>query len=104
MQNLRPSNIKVIFQRPSCGSPIAVASGFIAVLPLCSAAKHSTIRNIAERHYIYQHSQNNNLIVTHRSEEAKKTGSDKCAVTERSTVGVNWTHLQADTALTQPSR
>jgi len=30
MQNLRPSNIKVIFQRPSCGSPIAVASGFIA--------------------------------------------------------------------------
>ena len=27
---LRPSNIKVIFQRPSCGSPIAVASGFIA--------------------------------------------------------------------------
>jgi len=30
MQNLRPSNIKVIFQRPSCGSSIAVASGFIA--------------------------------------------------------------------------
>jgi len=30
MQNLRPSNIKVIFQRPSCGSPIAMASGFIA--------------------------------------------------------------------------
>jgi len=30
MQNLRPSNIKVILQRPSCGSPIAVASGFIA--------------------------------------------------------------------------
>ena len=30
MQNLRPSNIKVIFQRPSCESPIAVASGFIA--------------------------------------------------------------------------
>jgi len=30
MQNLRPSNIKVIFQRPSYGSPIAVASGFIA--------------------------------------------------------------------------
>ena len=30
MQNLRPSNIKVIFQRPSCGSPTAVASGFIA--------------------------------------------------------------------------
>jgi len=30
MQNLRPSNVKVIFQRPSCGSPIAVASGFIA--------------------------------------------------------------------------
>jgi len=29
MQNLRPSNIKVIFQQPSCGSPIAVASGFI---------------------------------------------------------------------------
>jgi len=27
MQNLRPSNIKVIFQRSSCGSPIAVASG-----------------------------------------------------------------------------
>jgi len=35
MQNLRPSNVKVIFQRPSCGSPIAVASGFIAgILPL----------------------------------------------------------------------
>jgi len=30
MKNLRPSNIKVIFQRPSCGSPIAVASGFSA--------------------------------------------------------------------------
>jgi len=30
MQNLRPSNIKVIFRRPSCGSPVAVASGFIA--------------------------------------------------------------------------
>jgi len=30
MQNLRPSNIKVIFHRPSCGSPTAVASGFIA--------------------------------------------------------------------------
>jgi len=30
MQNLCPSNIKVTFQRPSCGSPIAVASGFIA--------------------------------------------------------------------------
>jgi len=30
MQNLRPSNIKVIFQRPPCGPPIAVASGFIA--------------------------------------------------------------------------
>jgi len=30
MQNLRPSNINAIFQRPSCGSPIAVASGFIA--------------------------------------------------------------------------
>ena len=29
-QNLRPSNDKVIFQRPSCGSPTAVASGFIA--------------------------------------------------------------------------
>jgi len=28
MQNLRPSN--VIFQRPSCGARIAVASGFIA--------------------------------------------------------------------------
>jgi len=30
MQNLRPSNVKVIFRRPSCGFPIAVASGFIA--------------------------------------------------------------------------
>jgi len=30
MQNLRPSNIKVMFQRPSCGSPTAVASGLIA--------------------------------------------------------------------------
>jgi len=30
MRNLRPSNLKVIFQRPSCGSPTAVASGFIA--------------------------------------------------------------------------
>ena len=30
MQKLRPSNIKVIFQRPSCGSPIAMTSGFIA--------------------------------------------------------------------------
>ena len=30
MQNRRPSNVKVIFQRPSCRSPIAVASGFIA--------------------------------------------------------------------------
>ena len=30
MQNLRPSNIKVIFQRPSCRSPTAVASGFTA--------------------------------------------------------------------------
>jgi len=30
IQNLRPSNIEVIFQRPSCGSPIAVALGFIA--------------------------------------------------------------------------
>ena len=30
MQNLRPSNIKVIFQRPSCRSPMVVASGFIA--------------------------------------------------------------------------
>jgi len=30
MQNLHPSNIKAIFQRPCCGSPIAVASGFIA--------------------------------------------------------------------------
>ena len=29
-QNLRPSNDKVIFQRRSCGSPTAVASGFIA--------------------------------------------------------------------------
>jgi len=29
MQNLRPSNIEVIFQRPSCESPIVVASGFI---------------------------------------------------------------------------
>ena len=34
MQNLRPSNINVIFQRPSCGSPIAVASGFIAPVML----------------------------------------------------------------------
>ena len=31
VQNLHPSYIKVIFQRPSCRSPIAVASGFIAV-------------------------------------------------------------------------
>jgi len=30
MQNLRPSNTKVIFQRPSCGSHMAVAPGFIA--------------------------------------------------------------------------
>jgi len=30
MQNLRPSNDTVIFQRPSCGANIAVASGFIA--------------------------------------------------------------------------
>jgi len=30
IQNLRPSNIKVIFQQPYCGSPIAVASGVIA--------------------------------------------------------------------------
>ena len=30
IQNLRSSNVKVTFQRPSCGSPIAVASGFIA--------------------------------------------------------------------------
>jgi len=29
-QNLRPSNDTVIFQRPSCGANIAVASGFIA--------------------------------------------------------------------------
>ena len=29
MRNLRPSNLKVSFQRPSCGSPTAVASGFI---------------------------------------------------------------------------
>jgi len=30
MQNLRPSNDTVIFQQPSCGANIAVASGFIA--------------------------------------------------------------------------
>jgi len=30
MQNLRPSNDTVIFQRPSCGANIAVASLFIA--------------------------------------------------------------------------
>ena len=30
MRNLRPSNLKVIFQRPSCGSPTAVALDFIA--------------------------------------------------------------------------
>ena len=30
MQNLRPSNIKVIFKRISCGSPIVVTSGFTA--------------------------------------------------------------------------
>ena len=30
MQNLCPSKVKVIFQRPSCGSPIVVASRFIA--------------------------------------------------------------------------
>jgi len=29
-QNLRPSNDTVIYQRPSCGANIAVASGFIA--------------------------------------------------------------------------
>ena len=55
MQNLRPSNIKVIFQRPSCGSPIAVASGFIAVtapveqtdkfLTLLSKRSHSAATN-----------------------------------------------------------
>jgi len=39
MQNLHPSNIKVIFQRPSCRSPIAVASGFIAgAAPVCATA------------------------------------------------------------------
>jgi len=40
MQNLRPSNIKVIFQRPPCGSPVAVASGFIA--GTAPVVKHSS--------------------------------------------------------------
>jgi len=47
MQNLHPSNIKVIFQRPSCRSPIASASGFIAgTAPVVGAqlsGKHSCL-------------------------------------------------------------
>ena len=40
MQNLRPLNIMFIFQRPSCGSPIAVSSGFIAgTAPVCVKGK-----------------------------------------------------------------
>ena len=39
-QNLRPSNDTVIFQRPSCGANIAVASGFIAGTAPVVVAKH----------------------------------------------------------------
>ena len=50
MQNLRPSNIKVIFQRPSCGSPRAVA-GFIAVTAavLRSIGKQCGVESVVEK-------------------------------------------------------
>jgi len=43
MHNLRPSNDTVIFQRPSCGANIAVASGFIAgTAPVVPSWAHSS--------------------------------------------------------------
>jgi len=52
MQNLRPSNIKVIFQRLSCGSPIAVASGFIAgTVPVARAASNAGTFSSERSHF-----------------------------------------------------
>ena len=53
MQNLRPSNIKVIFQRPSCGYPIAVALGFIAgTAPVARAASNAGTFSSERSHFL----------------------------------------------------
>ena len=48
MQNLRPSNDTVIFQRPSCGANIAVASRFIAGTgPVVTPAHDAIVSEVA---------------------------------------------------------